>query len=739
MITYTTIPLKQLFFCLLFSSALAQFSTDVKVGLILSGGGAKGMAHVGVLKEIERAGVRIDYIGGTSMGAIVGGLYACGYSAAQIESLLLTSDLNALINDDFNRDAKSFPDKEDSQRYAITFPIVNGNIRFPASISKGQNVYNLLVQLMHDERNVQDFSKLPIPFYCVATDINTGEKVLLEHGYLPLAINASSTLPTLFSPVTVGNRSLVDGGISDNYPIEEMQKKGVDVIIGVDVQTAIPTTKAITASEILVRIGSFQTEKTMAPKKVKTDIYIQPELEAFNMLSFSFPAEIIALGQQAANKAFLQLLEVASRQKTKITLTKNIPTNFDLNVLSFPKTPNYKHNYLTGKIRLQPNTDIPFKKLRDGMTNLAATQNFDTFRYTVTTQNNQEVLELQLTESPYNTLFRGSLHYNDLMGASALVNITQKHALLQNDEASLDIILGEYLRYQFSYFIDKGLFWSIGFSSNLDHFETTAPYVFNPAGTSGTYEASRTRVFSQKNLLYVQTVFRETAILGAGISHQKNNFRTNIFDTQNEAFLEVDNADYYSAQGFLRIDSRDDPFFPTKGGFFDGKAEYFFSQKTRQEQNSFSPFLIGKAEMGATIQLKNKLTLSLNTTCGFSIGNANTPAFDFFLGGYGNKPALQYQPFVGLPQQHVGADSYVKGEMVLDYEWINHHHIRLLFHAGIIKDDIFSVGDWVKKPDYFGAGLAYSLDTFAGPLEFTTAYSPQFGKLIYHVSLGWRF
>ena len=127
------------------------------------------MAHVGVLKEIERAGVRIDYIGGTSMGAIVGGLYACGYSATQLEQLLLTTDLSDLINDNFDRDAKSFHDKEDSERYAITLPIVKGKIQFPVSLSKGQNLYNLLVQLMHDQRNISDFSKLPIPFYCIAT------------------------------------------------------------------------------------------------------------------------------------------------------------------------------------------------------------------------------------------------------------------------------------------------------------------------------------------------------------------------------------------------------------------------------------------------------------------------------------------------------------------------------------------------------------------------------------------
>ena len=249
--------MKQLSFLFLFFTAIAtaQHATeDLKVGLILSGGGAKGMAHVGVLKEIERAGVRIDYIGGTSMGAIVGGLYACGYSAIQLEQLLIESDLNALINDSFDRDFKSFDDKEDSERYAITLPLLKGKIQFPISFSKGQNIYNLFVQLMHDQRNIQDFSQLPIPFYCMATDVDTGEKVLLDKGFLPLAVNASSALPTLFSPVKIGNRSLIDGGVSDNYPIEEMLEKDIDVIIGVDVQPSLNKEEEATSfSEILLQ------------------------------------------------------------------------------------------------------------------------------------------------------------------------------------------------------------------------------------------------------------------------------------------------------------------------------------------------------------------------------------------------------------------------------------------------------------------------------------------------------
>jgi len=737
--TYTAKHLSCLLFCYFFFLASSQ-PKDVKVGLILSGGGAKGMAHVGVLKEIERAGVRIDYIGGSSMGAIVGGLYACGYSAAQLEQMLYTFDLNAIISDGFDRTAKSFETKADDERYAITLPMVKGKIQFPLSLSKGQNTYNLLVQLMHEQRNIYDFSKLPIPFYCIATDINSGEKVLLEKGFLPLAVNASSALPTIFSPVKVNDRLLIDGGVADNYPIDEMLQKEVDVIIGVDTQGYIASSVSPkTFSEVLVRIGSFRNEHTMPPKKAKTSIYIRPEVHDYSMLSFSESKAIVKKGEDAGKAAFSQLKQLAKQQKPVDRPPKKIPDSFHLDKLSVSESPNYNKNYLLGKIRLKPNDTYRFKKLQDGMTNLAATHNFDAFRYTLNTQNGIETLTVDLSEAKHTTFFRGGLHYDDLMGGSALVNLTHKHALIKNDEASLDLIFGEYFRYAFSYFIDKGVFWSIGLSATLNQFDTKAPFTVGKFGSPTTFQAQSTHGLVQKNTLYAQTLFREEMVLGVGISHQKNNFKTNVFNPESGRFLYVDNADYYSAKGYLKVDTRNNAYYPKKGGFFDGSMEYFFSQKTVESFGNFTPFLVGKAQMGYSFSPHIKWAFSLNAMGGFTIKNPNTPTFDFMFGGYGNTPVLNYQPFVGLPQQHIGGDSFVKGEVIMDYEWLSRHHLRLLLHLGIVNNAIFSTKQWAKKPDFFGTGLAYGLETFAGPLEITTAYSPQFGKLVYHASFGWRF
>ncbi|MBT8298423.1 MAG: patatin-like phospholipase family protein, partial [Maribacter sp.] len=158
---------------------------EVKVGLVLSGGGAKGLAHIGALKVIEEAGVKIDYIGGTSMGAIVGALYASGYSATQLDSIFRNIDFNGLISDNLPRGVKTFYEKEDSERYAVKLPFDNFKITIPQSYSGGQNIYHELVKHLYQVKDVNDFSKLPIPFLCIATNVETGEQVNLENGYLP--------------------------------------------------------------------------------------------------------------------------------------------------------------------------------------------------------------------------------------------------------------------------------------------------------------------------------------------------------------------------------------------------------------------------------------------------------------------------------------------------------------------------------------------------------------------------
>jgi len=303
-------------FTLLNATAQDQ-KPPLKVGLVLSGGGAKGFAHIGVLKVLEEAGVEISYIGGTSMGAIVGGLYASGYNATQIDSIFKATDFNELLSDFVPRSSKNFYGKRNDEIYAVSLPFNKFHIGIPTGWSKGLYNYNLLAKLTHNVRHVRDFRKLPIPFLCMASDIETGEEVLLESGYLPQAMIASAAFPSLFSPVEIDGRLLVDGGVTNNYPIDEIKERGADIIIGVDVQDDLKDRKSLKdATHILVQISNLQMIDRMRANIEKTDIYIKPDITNFGVISFDEGRQIIKKGEEAARKVLDQLEAISGEINT---------------------------------------------------------------------------------------------------------------------------------------------------------------------------------------------------------------------------------------------------------------------------------------------------------------------------------------------------------------------------------------------------------------------------------------
>lgn len=459
-----TLPKKILFCCTLLLGIAGvgqqQVQEPPKVGLVLSGGGAKGLAHIGALKVIEEAGVKIDFIGGTSMGAIVGALYASGYSARELDSIFRKTDFTNLIQDNLPRDAKTFYEKEDSERYALTLPFDKFRVSIPQALSSGQNIYNELVRFLYNVRDVQDFNNLPIPFFCIATNVETGKEVLLDRGYLPEAIMASGTFPSLFEPAELDGQLLIDGGVLNNYPVDEIKKMGADVIVGVDVQHGLRNRESLlTATEILLQINNYRTVGAMQQKAALTDIYIKPEMDRFSVVDFGLKEAIISAGEEAAREQLVPLQQLAQRQgnqslrKPKITL----PDSLTINRLILRGNSSYTRGYVKGKLRINLSEPTLFDKLQNGINNLAATGNFRTIRYKLLGNGLGEDLILNLEENPNRNFIRLGAHYDDLYKSAAIINLTRKKFMLNDDVASFDLILGDNVRYNLEYYVDKGL------------------------------------------------------------------------------------------------------------------------------------------------------------------------------------------------------------------------------------------------------------------------------------------
>ena len=752
-LTYNLNTLKGMLFLFAFISLsfqsnplLAQEVKEPKVGLVLSGGGAKGFAHIGVLKVIDSLGIKIDYISGTSMGAIIGSLYATGYSGKQLEEMFENQDFDELINDRFPRSSKSFYERENVEKYAVSLPFDGFKINLPSALSRGQNVYNLLYHLMLPVNEIRDFEKLPIPFFCIATDIETGESIVMDKGRLAEAVTASGALPSLFQPVVIGDRILIDGGVTNNFPVEELRAKGMDIIIGVDVQDDLKEKKELTsAPDILLQINNFRTINAMKTKASLSEIYIKPDIANFSVISFSEGEDIIKNGENAARANMAKLVETKKQQKESYPKRTELKPADSIKINSINITGNerYTRAYILGKLKLKGNQTISYAKFREGINSLIATNNFDTFRYHLEPTSDDTAYNLSgtITESQTTTFLRFALHYDDLYKSAFLVNLTKKRLLFNNDIASLDVILGDNSRYNFDYFIDKGFYVSIGVKSRFNQFnknvnpllalEQDSPLLTN----LNRIDAS---ISDFTNQFYLQTIFRKDFALRAGMEYKRLKITSEtLVDEDQENDITFENTDYFSVFGQLKFDDYDDPYFPKKGFYFNGDFHWYLNASGFN--TTFDRFSIAKADIGYAFSLNDKLALKLESNGGFKIGDKSTNTLGFALGGYGANFINNFYSFYGYDYISILADSFVKATFTLDYEVFKKHHILLAANYANIEDGIFETGEWITAPDYSGYAIGYSLETFLGPLEGKYTYSPETGNGYWFFNLGFWF
>ena len=402
----------------LFGFAQETLPENPKIGLVLSGGGAKGLAHIGVLKVIDSLDLRIDYIGGSSMGAVVGGLYATGYSGQQLDSIFREVDFDILLGDKVPRSSKTFQERKNAEKYAASLPLNDFKLQLPSSISRGQNVYNLLTKLTKDEWGINDFSKLPIPFYCIATNMETGEAVVLDKGNLAEAMSLSSILPTLFQPIEKDGILLMDGGIANNYPVEILKTKNLDYIIGVNVQEDLLTKDEIkSVSEILTQINSFRSTEVMKAKKEMTDLFIEPNVEGYNVISFNKGSEIIEKGKKAVTPFLNELKRLKTSQNFKKKNKKvNTIDTLKINKIDILGNEKYTDSYVLGKLRFRRGETLSFEDFNNGVNNLLATNNFDSFRYKFLSSENQDYDFVGTVKETANTSFlKLGVHYDQVL------------------------------------------------------------------------------------------------------------------------------------------------------------------------------------------------------------------------------------------------------------------------------------------------------------------------------------
>ena len=712
---------------------------DVKIGLVLSGGGAKGFAHVGVLKVLEEAGIRIDYIAGTSMGSVIGGLYAAGYNATELDSILRKYDLFSLIKDELPRSSYSFYHKNNEGKYALTLPIKNWKIGLP-SVSKGQNVFNLISQLTEHVHGIEDFSKLPIPFFCIATDLETGKEVILDKGSLSEAIRASGSFPGLLSPVKIDGKVLVDGGIVNNYAVEELKAKGVDYIIGVDVMgKLLDESKLNSIPLILGQIAGFQVYKNIKEKAKMTDIYIKPDISNFNDFSFDKVDDIILVGEEAARDMFEEIKNLAAKQKKHRQLKSIQPFNLNKNTvikdIVINGNKNYTDKYCLDKLKIEKGIVLNHEKFLKGINTLTATGNFESVLYKFIPSEGGMIVEFNLVENPVSTFLKIGAHFDDLYKTGILINLTKKHSLFKNDFLSADFVIGDNLRYNIDYFLDNGFNWSMGLNTRYNTFRIDialsldekepefgikVPFYYNDFTTQ----------------FFVQTTFNNNTAFRIGVEDKnlKSFVKEIIEDKENKIF--IDNSNYVNVFAKVAYDSYSSQFSPKNGFYFD--ATYRFYLFSFDYYDDFSPFTQVYGKIGYAYTVFNKLTLHYIARAGITIGPEQNQIHNYHLGGYNENFINTFVPFYGYEVADLSDTGYLKSTFILRYELFKNNYLSFTGNYGRLSDDLWNGGS-IFEDTVSGYAAGYTWDTFIGPIELKYSWSPDTSENYWYFNLGFWF
>ena len=729
---------RMLFFVLLLLTCLNSYSQDTvkrpKIGLVLSGGGAKGFAHIGVLNVLEDAGIKIDYIGGTSMGAVIGGLYAMGYNAKQIDSIIATTNFSNVINDYIPRSSKNFYEKRNDELYALLLPFNKFSIGTPEALSKGMYNFNLLSRLTFPVRHIRDFKELPTPFLCVGTNIALGEQVVFDKGILAQAITGSSSLPSIFAPVIIDNNLIIDGGVINNYPIDEVRKMGADIIIGVDVQSGLLNKDELrSASRVFFQITNLQMIERMKKNANLTEIYIKPDVKNYGVVSFERAAEIIKKGEDATFSVYEKIDLLVDKGNPYHKPKLNVKTD-SLNIVNIKinELKNYSRDYIIGKLNFKPKSKISFKDLETGINNLNATQNFSNVSYYFDKNGLYDDLVLTLTESPVKTNLKFALHYDGLYKSAVLANITNKKTFFKNDFLSADLALGDNIRYCFDYYIDNGFQLSYGFKSQLNQFNKNAPVSVITYNINGV-NSLNIDYLNLSNQIYVQSVFAQKFLIGVGVEYEY----LDISSPTLELNPNITKSTYGSVFGYLKYDSYDNKYFPKKGWYFSGNPQFFMFSSEGDE--IFAPSFIISSEAGIARTIFKNATFKLQAESGMTIGDKSMPYFDFILGGYGFIKTNNFKYFYGYDFLSISGNSYLESTITFDYEIFKKNHLNFSANYANIGDNIYNSLDWISLPKFSGYALGYGLETVVGPVEIKYSMSPETSDSYLWFSVGFIF
>ena len=703
-----------------------QLTGTPKIGLALSGGGAKGMAHVGVLRALEEHNVKIDYISGTSMGAVVGSMYALGYSVNQIEQYLLAVNWDALLNNELSRKHLSVLDRESSEKYLLSFDVLGDKIKAPDAFNKGQYMLKELSFLTFPAHGDTIFSNFPIPFLCITADLISGEEVVLEHGDLAEALRASVAMPSMFSPFKIKNKTYVDGGVRNNLPIAILKdKKNMDFVIASNVQGRLYTEEELNSIlKILEQVSSFANKIGYQEQIDKADLMIKPAVTQYNITSYKYSDTIIKLGYHEAKK-FAKVFEKLPKRETPLKPQIDLRREEEIYIskIEVEGIDEVTARFVQSKMRLKKSGWYTPKKLDAGLDRLYGSNNFDYLHFSMLPTDSTYTLVVKVHEKESNMSLKLGIHYDDDFGLGILGNVTLRNALLPNSRFTFDVVLSENIRGKVTYVYDRGFIPALGVQFAFNRFGTRI-YENRQPITSLTYQDFSLNTF-------VSSTFSNNYNVGGGIKFENVSYLEDFIALGIGKF----NHNYIQYHAFLDFDALDRKYKPRKG--FKLKAEFRTISRQKQGVEFYDPSSVIYAQYEHAFSFTSNFGMHATILAATTIGpNLDLP-YNIYLGGLGENYNNFIYPFLGYRYMELIGRNAVTLRADIYYEPFKNHFFTLKANIGKLEPSVDGLFNSNILLD--GYGISYGYNSLFGPLEFTIIGSTNHPDIYTYLSLGFWF
>lgn len=703
------------------SSTIRSNKSRPKIGLVLSGGGAKGAAHVGVIRVLEEYGIPIDYITGTSFGSIVGALYTAGYTPDEMEEIILTMDWDSFKGDQLAREHSSIVAKGQHEKYFVSLGLDEDfNLKFPKGVFSGTDFYLKLKSLLWRTEGITDFDDLPIPFRAVATNLNTGERYVIGEGDLAKAAFMSMAIPTILDPIEEDGEFYVDGGLVQNLPVQEVIEMGADIVIAVDITAdATVITDDSTLFEVIDKMTTYRSEEQFKMATELADLLIVPDVKDHSTADFTGLAELIEKGESETRKYEKELVKLGDKKQTRIKLPEK-------------ETAEVKEVILTGNVVFTEEKILDFsgkgvpesysqEELKLWMEKIKAQSLINRVFYRI--EDDKLLVEVQEKETRH---LRAGLNYSSDFGAALgvaadLINYDAlEKAYTMRGEAS------KYPKLEFRSFTGYRLRETEYLGSLGLGFTTYPLFIYDKEDRVGDYNSYNVSIDGT-----IGTVLFSSYVIAGQVGYNKVN---NRYESGSKAFEPESKWDYYKSKVFIVSDSRDSSYFPNKGVL--NRFEYF--KGGGGEADFYGPVFEIQRYLGMGDRLNFEIFAS-----GGKISGDDVPENEHFkVGGVRSNWKINQFSFYGMNAMRKYTDEFYMAGVNGRYKLANSLYLNLRYNVVTYDNNQLSTFEedmeiWDDRKHGVGVGIGW--DTPVGPMEFILSNDVDTGGVLFLVFMGYDF